>query len=632
LRTQRIWTLIAGATAVGAIAATTISGAGTEAVAAQAPAQQAPAIQPAVLQQSTLVEGQSRKDRRTLQSGVTILDGQLYLWGWGVCGALGTKGSANEESCLSTSWTTPDNRAPTTVVGLPNGAIQEVTGGIYNYNALDTAGYVWGWGSHANRDGTGVSAAARNSDTGNAKYGAATGASWPPKRLRIGASWDDSCMDPQAPHVSASIKTNCGKPYLGEGDPVTLLSSTEMAGAAVTKSGLVYSWGGFNYGGVGEGDLTGLNGKWNRYGAVQVQFPADFDVTEDGNQPVQLEGGYQTYWLLLENGEVWYFGGNPNTVWLGGGSPWERSIGDQQTKYSGRTSVAFNAYPDGVGQIAVKSTALAPWFREANNPDGYIVQVHSGISYGAALLSTGRMLTWGDGAHRGALGRKCPTSPTSAAEACAHTPTLVEFDKLGANPNIVQFSCSFSAVTALAEDGTLYGWGVPERSYEGYPSDGGGRGTEVYEYGSSNLFTGYLPADRGAIIVVDRNVVDFQTGQGFVIWWDVNGKQWGRGWHEHGSLGHHGGNWGRPGFFNETRKRWVWFTEPQYEDCQYNDQSSGYGSWPSDEAVMFKTTVKNKYNGVDYYCSDLNLKDPNTGAWLHRFSLEQCLEGKCDGP
>ncbi|MDR2567388.1 MAG: hypothetical protein LBC97_15265 [Bifidobacteriaceae bacterium] len=635
LRAQRIWTVIATTTAVGALVVTTIGGAETGAQAARAPEALTPVIQPAVLPKTTAVTGESRKDRRTLQAGVTILDGELYLWGWGVCGALGVKGSRDDASCLSTDWGEPDNRAPTTVEGLPSKAIKEVTGGIYNFNAVDTAGYVWGWGSYANRDGTGGSNAVRNSDTGNAKYGKATGASWPPQRLRIGAAWDDSCWGKDA-KGKAVIKENCGKPLLGQNDPVELLSSTEMSGAAVTKSGLIYSWGGYNYGGVGTGDLTDLTDGKNRWGAVQVRFPADFDVTVEGNQPDQLEGGYQTYWVMLKNGQVWYFGGNASGTL---GSPWERAEGDHPAEYSGRPGVNYNDYPEGEGQIAVKSVALEPWFRE-NSPSEYIVQVHSGIGFGAALLSTGRMLTWGrndgkieDGTVNdwGAVGRRCAETTTAARDHCYRSPGFVQWD--GTPPNIVQFSCSFTAVTALADDGTLYGWGAPVRSYEGYPSkiEGStGRGSEVFEIVSS-----YKSPDPGAIIVVARNVKDFQTGQGFVIWWDTYGKQWGRGWHEHGSLGHHGGNWGRPGFFNETRTRWVWFSEPQYEDCQYSDQKSpGYTKWTSDDQVMFKDTgtlPKNKYNGVDYYCMDLNQKSAS-GKWLKRFSLEECLEGLCEGP
>jgi alpha-tubulin suppressor-like RCC1 family protein len=556
-----------------------------------APAVQ-PAIQPAVLQDSssTLIEGRPREDRRSLQSGITVVDGRLWMWGWSKCGAMGRNTTCD-------TFTEPDNHAPYEVTGLPNGAIAEATSGIYNYNAVDTSGHVWGWGSYANRDGTGGSKnsypqdTAQNDIMGGVKGNRqGTGVSWPPQRIRIGGVWDDQ-----------------SKPLLGQADPVRILSGTEMSGAAVTESGVVYSWGGEQYGGVGPGDLSEQTSGNNTYGALQVKgLPA---LTEEGNRPVQLEGGYTTYWLLLENGEVWYFGGTRSL------SDWERAEGDQPHRYSGQGNAA--SYPKGQGQIAVKSVALSKWFR-ANNPDEHIVQVHSGISFGAALLSTGRVVTWGMSDY-GAIGRKCPTSPATARDTCLHNPGYVDFG--GKNPGIVSLSCSFTAVTALAQDGTMYGWGAPIRSYEGYPSALLNPGQEIFEYTSS--FVG-----AGAVIVVDRNVVKFQTGQGFIIWTDRNGKQWGQGWQENGQIGHHGTNWGRPGLFNESRKRWIWFSQPQYEDCDVADQVGGYGSQPDGANIMFKeTSYKYHGDGKKYVCSDLNEKAG--GAWTRRFSLEQCLEGKC---
>ncbi|MDR0594567.1 MAG: hypothetical protein LBG60_15230 [Bifidobacteriaceae bacterium] len=635
-RAQRIWTFLAA----GAVAATTAvvtmappdSGAEAASAPAAAPAAAQPAVAPAVLQNSFLVEGEERKDRRNLQAGLTIEDGYIYFWGWGKCGALGYKTTCG-------AFATPDNAAPTLVGGLPQGAIVEATGGIYNYNAVDTAGHVWGWGSYSNRDGTG-------SRSG-------TGASYPPKRIRIGASWDDRCW--QKVGSSNKIVSNCGKPLLGDGDPVKILSGTEMSGAAITQSGLVYSWGGMNYGGVGIGDIAGsLTNGDNVWGAVKVQgLP---DPTIPGNKPIQLEGGYQTYWILLENGDVYYFGGNPSSVL---GSPFERAIGDHEREYSGRPTITSytSGYPQGQGQIAVKSVALAPWFRSADNPNGYVVMVHSGIAFGAALLSTGRVLTWGrndglldgHGSDWGALGRYCPdgttgtsSQKTAVRDNCYRSPGYVEFNVVP-TPKIVSLACSFTAVTVLAEDGTLYGWGTPLRSYEGYPTniEGGGRGKEVFEFASEYIArqSSGTYRDYGAVIVVDRYVTKFQVGQGFVIWWDRNGKMWGRGWQENGALGHHGGNWGRPGFFNETRKRWVWFSAPEYEGCDYGDQvSPGYGGWTDGENITFRTDRYNSYTYVNssgakvtarFYCSDLNEKV--NGAWTKRFTFEECVQGKCKG-
>ncbi|MDR0592356.1 MAG: hypothetical protein LBG60_03670, partial [Bifidobacteriaceae bacterium] len=302
-RNQRIWSLATAAAAVAVVLAVghLASGPVTPAEAGN-PRAAAPAVQPAaapeVIAKSALIEPGQRKNRRSRVAGISIVQGELYLWGWGICGA---KGYKTEDWCAGEYVKfRQDNQAPYKVEGLPRGAITEVTAQKYNFNALDTAGYVWGWGSISSVDGTGGSEQERNT-TGsnkNQKHGIGYGASYPPKRLRIGAAWDNSCRQVG----KSTIITNCNRPYLGEGDPVEILSSTEFSGAAVTKAGLIYSWGGKGWGGVAEGSETvaGHTDGSNRYGAIQVQgLP---DPTIEGNRPIQLLGGYQTYWVLLENG------------------------------------------------------------------------------------------------------------------------------------------------------------------------------------------------------------------------------------------------------------------------------------------------------------------------------------------
>ncbi|MDR2378867.1 MAG: hypothetical protein LBD70_05535, partial [Bifidobacteriaceae bacterium] len=228
-----------------------------------------PVVAPEVLEKSSLINPAQRKNRRSRVAGITIINGELYLWGWGICGARGYK---TEENCaLEYLDFNHDNQAPYKPEGLPQGAIKEVTAQKYNFNVLDTAGYVWGWGSISSVDGTGGSELQRNDTGSNArqKRGIGYGASYPPKLLRIGAAWDDSCRKVG----KSAILTNCGKPLLGENDPVVLMSSTEFSGAAITYSGLVYSWGAKNWGGVAEGAETeaGHTDGDNRYGAVRVE-------------------------------------------------------------------------------------------------------------------------------------------------------------------------------------------------------------------------------------------------------------------------------------------------------------------------------------------------------------------------
>jgi hypothetical protein len=302
----------------------------------------------------------------------------------------------------------------------------------------------------------------------------------------------------------------------------------------------------------------------------------------------------------------------------------ERPAQDQPQKYSRTGTTGGTSQSNGAAQQANRSVSLAPWFKE-ESPDEYIVQVHSGISFGAALLSTGRVLTWGLDGGWGAIGRDCgkqsdyPGSSSqrkAAYEACFYEPGPVDFSTLEVEPVIVSTSCSFTAVAALSEDGVLYGWGVPNRSYEGLPGALGD--IDDYEYPIVSVFEG-----NGAVVILDTNVVKFQNGQGFVIWWDVWGKMWGQGWQENGQLGHHSGNWGRSGFYNETKRRWLWFTKPQYEDdCRYTHQTVNYGNQTSDEVLFRDSSFK--YNGVTYNCKDLN-KKKDDGTWLERFTFERWL-------
>jgi alpha-tubulin suppressor-like RCC1 family protein len=645
-------------------------------------------VAPAVLEKSGLIGPSERKDRRSRVAGMTVAAGDLYLWGWGICGAQGNRDLEDESRCVSayidmfTGDIPADNKAPYLVDGLPRGAIVEMTAEKYNFNALDSEGYVWGWGSISNVDGTGGSNEFRNTSgkDDNQKKGIGYGASYPPKRIRIGTAWDGTCRDVDEDTILS--KGQCENPttgrgnYLGQNDPVIMLSSTEFAGAAATASGKVYSWGGKNWGGVAEGAETEgdhRNGK-NRYGAVEVRFPglsAEERLLPE-NQPVQILGGYQTFWILMAGGDVYYFGGNEMSGNLGWDSEYERPEGDNPSEFSGR---ADGEPKDGEGQIAIKSTALSDYFRsnyKAAGKDGFIVQVHSGQAFGTALLSNGRVLTWGSEDsgllyQAGAIGRKCypgTTGNSTAKEkvrlACIHSPGEVDFGGLSDTPRIVKLSCSFMGVAALAEDGTLYGWGGRHTSWENFPDSWKGwYGFTGSDYGSKSVsspvshevfdFVGSQLVGAGGVVRIATGVTDFQNGQGYTLWWDKSGKQWGRGWNRIGAVGHTGTNWGFINLANrsrdETRTRWVWFSPPQYEEC-FTEYTSGWKQADLTDAeaenIRFwehedpdRPTNRNRtdivYKGVTYNCSELNEKNPN-GTWKYRFTLEQCIAGLCKGP
>jgi hypothetical protein len=274
----------------------------------------------------------------------------------------------------------------------------------------------------------------------------------------------------------------------------------------------------------------------------------------------------------------------------------------------------------------------------AKKGDGFIVQTHSGIWFGAALLSSGKVLTWGRDPTRAALGRQCSGNATEKAT-CARYPALAN---LGAyNGRVVQLTCSFTAVATLTDNARLVMWGVPLRSYEGLVDN-------VHTWSSNcnddwkasncyfhNIMVEDPPSWRGTgmPIVVANDAVRLQNGQGFTIWWDGYGKMWGMGWQENGQIGHHGTNYGVPLLFHESKKRRVWFSKPQYENCYYTDQTQGYANWENDDEITFKDKkVATGTGGKVYRCSDLNRKKADDGSWYfpERFTFEQCVEnGLC---
>jgi alpha-tubulin suppressor-like RCC1 family protein len=520
-------------------------------------------IAPQVLPKPGGVEVQSRKDYRSVDTGVTVFNNTAYIWGYASDGLSGGDGTAAAD---------PEDQQypPTPVQNLPQGVIVDIAGGIYNFNATDMQGCVWGWGTYGWHDGS-----------GDRWY------AYPPVKIRIGGQWNDT-----------------SKPYLCN---VQVLSRTERSGAAITKDGLVYSWG------IGQMGGPGPDSSANKVGAKLVSGLPNPSI--EGNRPVALEGGNATYWLILENGDVWYFG---NDDYLGSIWNHERPDGDENSGYSGgRTQAELNK---GLPQIAMPSKGLAPWFR-SRNPEEYIVQVHSGIAFGAALLSTGRVLTWGVDSRVGAIGRPCTTGNTAAKEACARNPGYVDFGTR--KPKIVSISCAFTATAALAQDGVLYGWAKPERSYENLPDN------RKLNYGPATLPQVSSFSGPGSVVEISKNVTSFQSGQGYFIWQLENGEYWGRGYNPRGSLGHEAGNYGEAGIF-DTVTRPVWFAKPYYRGCWVTNQTSpshtSTSKWPGDQIMFGSGTYS--FQGKSYKCTDLNIKNPD-GSWKNRYTMDDCLAGKC---
>lgn len=347
------------------------------------------------------------KNARMVDTGIGVgKDGNVYVWGltyYEINGDVPTSG-----------WQKP----PTKVAGIPEGTARQITGQIYNANALDKNGTVWGWGSYNFRDGT--DAAKPN---GNAK------------QVRINSAWNGS------------------GPLL---DKIVAISSTEYAGAGIRSDGTIWHWGSpTGYGGnsgVGASQLIGLP-----------------DPSVPGNRPVYLKGAYTNFFVILENGDVYYWGG------AGG-----------------------NSLPSGLtdaGSTPRQVTPLAPWFRRnvaAGNP--YIVSVDGGINMGAALLSNGKLVSWGSDASRTGRG------PTLTPRSPGLVPGL---------SNITSMQFGFTGVALMNNLGELWGYGA---------SDDYGR----FPQGPTRI---------------DTNVVQYASGQGFYIWQKTDGTFCGRGYNPQGSIG-----------------------------------------------------------------------------------------------
>ncbi|MDR2453825.1 MAG: hypothetical protein LBD51_04645 [Bifidobacteriaceae bacterium] len=480
---------------------------------------------PAVMHRDTAkVEPHQRKDRRSVETGLEVVDGYAFVWGLADEGASGGPTSSIEQQEFL-------NFAPALVEGLPQGAIVDMAAGSHDFNAIDTQGCVWGWGWWGTRNGTG-----QQRDLLGPNY------STPPRQVQIGGHWDEGGQ------------TNAHGQQVVPLCAIRELSMSDMAGAGIREDGTIWSWGANQYGGPQPDDASP-----NLRAYIGAQPVADLPSIDDdpSNRPVQLEGGFATFWVVLANGDVWYFGGGDD----GFLTDWERPAKDQPQTNSG---YADPSQPDARQPRpnmrdkerrpvrAARSKSLEPWFRR-NSPEEYIVQVHSGIGFGAALLSTGRVLTWGqDPDTWAALGRTCDQKRLSQAwYGCARTPAYAALPAgTGSAGGVVGLSCGYTATVVLTGQGELWAWGMPATAYEDR---------------AALKAAGTLPTRLAA------NVARFQPGEGYILWWTMDGRMRGVGYNPRGALGAHAGNYGDSAFVNETKERPVWFARQPYMWCTYWD-------------------------------------------------------------
>ncbi|HEY0187621.1 MAG TPA: hypothetical protein VGC67_09055 [Cellulomonas sp.] len=379
---------------------------------------------------------------RMVDTGVGLTaQGQVVVWGLGMYGINGSTSAAT-------------NIGPTVVAGLPT--VVQVSSGIYSLNALAADGTVWGWGDCSRAVGTDLSVAYTAYGCSVGAYGSPAAA---PMQVRIGA---------RSTTTSAALL-----------DGVTAIASTEYAGAAIRDDCTVWHWGSFwgsstyqyGYGGNGSANL----------GASKVLGLPD-PATVAGACPVSIVGGYDTFWVILENGDVYYLGGGTalNTV------------------VNGNPLVAADQVSTGSSRTARPVTSLSPWLLSTvGESRPHVVSVGGGIQMGGALLSDGTVLSWStSSANR--TGR-------TASGTSWQTPGIVT--ALGSG--VTEMAFSFTGAVFLKDNGELWCYGAAD------------------DYGQCPTTPTLL----------DSDVVQFGVGQGFTIWQTSDSSFWGRGYNPRGALG-----------------------------------------------------------------------------------------------
>ncbi|QZN85604.1 hypothetical protein [Cellulomonas sp. C5510] len=379
---------------------------------------------------------------RMVDTGVGVTAaGRVVVWGLGMYGINGTP---NAEM----------NIGPTVVAGLPE--VVQVATGIYSLNALGADGTVWGWGDCSRAAGTDLSTAFTDYGCSVGAYGSPAA---PPRQVRIGAR-----------------ASTTAAPLL---DRVTAIASTEYAGAALRDDCTVWHWGGhwgdavyqYGYGGNGLAQL----------GASKVKGLPD-PTRVAGACPTSVVGGYDTFWIILENGDVYY---------LGGRTPLNTTV-------NGNPSVAADQVATGASLSARPVTALQPWLLRTVGADRpHVVSVAGGIQMGGALLSDGSVLSWSTySADR--TGRSAPGTSW-------RTPGPVT----GLGTGVVEMAFGFTGAAFLKSNGELWCYGAGD-DYARCPTT------------PTRLATG---------------VTQFGVGQGFTIWQTADGVFSGRGYNPRGAIG-----------------------------------------------------------------------------------------------
>ena len=346
-----------------------------------------------------------------IDTGLALNNGQVWVWGFRGSGQQG-----NGKTVVSTTT------APTRVQGLEK--IVQVTGSAYSLVAINGDGEAWGWGQNL--------------------HGAAG----------VG-----------------TINIIQNKPLKLNVPPLAMVAAGEYFMVALTKDGRVYTWGHNLYGQLGNGGHT--------------DSVAPVHVVLDNETAILVGASYEGAFAITIDSNT----GNPKVWAWGRNASNSLGLGSDETVY----------------RTPRRVTSLDPWASD-------IIYIDGGYRFGHAVLSGGSLLGWG---------RQSRLGIGSSSTNAIHPRLISLPASIVISNGLPALHARFISTVALLSDGRVYTWGdegynVGGRDITARPSAnevGGGKhhvyfrvGNVVHGagYGAGNKFPSSPPSSANRDWRLDR--------------------------------------------------------------------------------------------------------------------------------
>lgn len=222
-----------------------------------------------------------------------------------------------------------------------------------------------------------------------------------------------------------------------DGKRILQLACGGMHTVVLTEDRQVYSWGVNDEGALGRptpGELWGGSpqeavGDSYTPGLVRFFSSEDSKQTECVGKIVQVTAGDSHTVALEEDGSMWAWGTFRDGSGVMGFGPHTRIQRVPIRIYTPKTAIQ------------------------------QIVRIVSGADHAAAITAEGKLLTWGSG-QQGQLGRVGPRMSDRAKLESLLNPRVVLFKGSRHSKKIVDVNAGTYSTFALAEDGTVWAWGL----------------------------------------------------------------------------------------------------------------------------------------------------------------------------